>query len=100
LGARRRHPPPRRIRTAIAGGTVIAMTTQCLEGRVDPYVYATGRELERAGVLYLDDLLPETAYAKMLWALGHADDPSRVAELMRTDRAGEFLPRRTNRGPR
>ncbi|EQD27214.1 glutamyl-tRNA(Gln) amidotransferase subunit D [mine drainage metagenome] len=88
------------IRTAIAGGTVIAMTTQCLEGRVDPYVYATGRELERAGVLYLDDLLPETAYAKMLWALGHADDPSRVAELMRTDRAGEFLPRRTNRGPR
>ncbi len=85
------------IRSAISGGAVVGMTTQCLEGRVDPYVYATGRELERAGVLYLDDLLPETAYAKMLWALGHASDPVRVAELLRRDRAGEFLPRRTGR---
>ncbi len=75
-------------------GIVVAMTTQCLEGIVDPYVYATGRELLRAGVLFLDDLLPETAYAKMLWALGHASEPETVRELLVRDRAGEFSVRR------
>ncbi len=83
------------IREATARGVVVAMTTQCLEGIVDPFVYATGRELLRAGVTYLDDLLPETAYVKLLWALGHASSPDAVRELLLRDRAGEFLRRRT-----
>lgn len=78
------------IERAIGSGTVVVMTTQCLEGNVDPFVYATGRELLRAGVLYADDLLPETAHAKLLWALGRARDPSEVRRLMLEDRAGEF----------
>ena len=78
------------IRAATARGVVVAMTTQCLEGNVEPYVYATGRELLRSGVIYLRDLLPETAYAKMVWALGHASDPGEVAKLLTRDRAGEF----------
>ena len=82
------------IREATARGLVVAMTTQCLEGVVDPYVYATGRELLAAGVLYLDDLLPETAYAKLLWALGRASAPEEVRRLLLTDRAGEFHERR------
>jgi glutamyl-tRNA(Gln) amidotransferase subunit D len=87
------------IREAVARGTVVAMTTQCLEGIVDPYVYATGRELLRAGVVYLDDLLPETAYAKLLWALGHASGPEGVRELLLRDRAGEFHRRRPMEAP-
>ncbi len=87
-------PHLRWIREATAAGVVVAMTTQCLGGIVDPYVYATGRELLRAGVLFLDDLLPETAYAKMLWALGHASAPDAVRTLLTTDRAGEFRHRR------
>jgi glutamyl-tRNA(Gln) amidotransferase subunit D len=86
------------IRPAIEGGTVVAMTTQCLEGVVDPYVYATGRRLLEAGVLYLDDLLPETAYAKLLWALGRSDRPAEVRELLLRDRAGEFHRRREAEG--
>lgn len=78
------------IRAATTRGLLVAMTTQCLEGNADPYVYATGRDLLAAGVLYLGDLLPETAYAKLLWALGHSDDPKQVAELMRADRVGEY----------
>ncbi|MCI4340721.1 MAG: Glu-tRNA(Gln) amidotransferase subunit GatD, partial [Thermoplasmata archaeon] len=50
------------IRAAIGRGVVVVMTTQCLAGAVDPYVYATGRELLRAGVVYAEDMLPETAY--------------------------------------
>ena len=82
------------IREATARGAVVAMTTQCLEGVVDPYVYATGRELLRAGVVFLDDLLPETAYAKLLWALGHASTAHEVRELLLRERVGEFHHRR------
>jgi glutamyl-tRNA(Gln) amidotransferase subunit D len=78
------------IRAAIARGVVVAMTTQCLEGNVDPFVYATGRELARAGVVYLGDLLPETAYAKLLWALGHGANAAQVEALLRADVAGEY----------
>jgi len=85
------------IREATARGVVIAMTTQCLEGNVEPYVYSTGRELLRSGVLYLGDLLPETAYAKMVWALGHSSDPKEVAKLLLSDRAGEFHDRHDSR---
>jgi glutamyl-tRNA(Gln) amidotransferase subunit D len=81
------------IRSAIARGTTVAMTTQCLEGVADPYVYATGRELSRAGVLYLGDMLPETAYTKLLWALGRSEDPAVVRELLLAPRAGEVEPR-------
>jgi glutamyl-tRNA(Gln) amidotransferase subunit D len=81
------------IREAVRRGCVVGMTTQCLGGDVDPYVYATGRELLRAGVLYLNDMLPETAYVKLLWALGRSDDPAEVGRLLLADRAGEFEPR-------
>ncbi|HTT26616.1 MAG TPA: Glu-tRNA(Gln) amidotransferase subunit GatD, partial [Thermoplasmata archaeon] len=67
------------IRDAVARGVVVVMTTQCLEGLADPYIYATGRALVQAGVLYARDLLPESAYAKLLWALGQRADPSGVA---------------------
>jgi glutamyl-tRNA(Gln) amidotransferase subunit D len=88
------------IRAAVERGAVVAMTTQCLAGNADPFIYSTGRELSRAGVIYLEDLLPETAYAKMAWALGRSSDPATVAQLLRTDRAGEFLRRHTVEGPR
>ena len=81
------------IREASQRGTIVAMTTQCLAGNADPFVYATGRELQRAGVVFLSDLLPETAYAKLLWALGRSRDVAEVVRLLREDRAGEFRSR-------
>jgi glutamyl-tRNA(Gln) amidotransferase subunit D len=84
------------IRAATARGVVVAMTTQCLAGSVDPYVYATGRELLEAGVVFAGDMLPETAYVKMLWALGQGDDPSEVTRRFLEDRAGERVTRHTD----
>jgi glutamyl-tRNA(Gln) amidotransferase subunit D len=78
------------IRSAVRRGVIVAMTTQCLAGSVDPFVYATGRQLEQAGVVYLVDLLPETAYTKLLWALGHGSTAPEVEALLRADVAGEF----------
>jgi glutamyl-tRNA(Gln) amidotransferase subunit D len=86
------------IRDAIDRGTVVVMTTQCLEGLADPFVYSTGRELLRAGVLYVDDLLPETAYTKLLWALGRSKEPAEVRALMMQDRVGEFVRRHVVEG--
>jgi len=86
------------VRAEVERGAVVAMTTQCLAGTADPYVYSTGRSLERAGVLYLDDLLPETAYAKLVWALGHETDPAGVRRRLLDDRAGEFVRRHRSDG--
>jgi glutamyl-tRNA(Gln) amidotransferase subunit D len=87
------------IRRAVARGAFVGMTTQCLEGAADPYVYATGRELLRAGVTYLGDILPETAYVKLLFALGNATGREAVARYMLEERAGEFCARHPTEEP-
>ena len=54
----------------------------------------------RAGVLYLGDMLPETAYTKLLWALGRSTDPTVVRDAPRRPRrAGEVETASRGRGP-
>ena len=71
-------------------GVVVAMTSQCLEGRVCDRVYDTGRDLLDAGVVEAGDTLPGTAKVKLMWALANRDDP---AEAMRRSVAGELQER-------
>ena len=75
-----------RIRELIEDGTTVAMTSQCLGGRVCDRVYDTGRDLLDAGVVETEDTLPGTAKVKLMWALANTDDPE---ETMRTPVAGE-----------
>jgi glutamyl-tRNA(Gln) amidotransferase subunit D len=56
-------------------GTVVAMTSQCLDGRVCDRVYDTGRDLLDAGVVECGDTLPGTAKVKLMWALANHEDP-------------------------
>jgi glutamyl-tRNA(Gln) amidotransferase subunit D len=79
-----------RIEDLVDDGTVVAMTSQCIEGRVCDRVYDTGRDLLNAGVVEAGDTLPSAAYVKLMWALANADDP-RAA--MRRDLAGELQAR-------
>lgn len=60
----------------VEGGTVVAMTSQCLEGRVCDRVYDTGRDLLDAGVVEAGDTLPGTAKVKLMWALANVADPT------------------------
>ena len=68
----------------------IFMTSQCFYGRVNPHVYSTAREIEKAGVTYLKDMLPETALVKLMWALGHSQKEEDVKKLMLKNFSGEF----------
>lgn len=74
-------------------GISMAMTTQSLFGRVNPYVYSNLRELSTRGVVYCEDMLSETAYMKLMWVLGHTSKPNEVRELMLKNIAGEITER-------
>ncbi|HIH01582.1 TPA: Glu-tRNA(Gln) amidotransferase subunit GatD [Thermoplasmata archaeon] len=80
---------------AVKDGVHVMITTQCLYGAVNLSVYSTGRDMLAAGVVPLGDMLPETAYVKLMWALGQAVEPSEVREMMLTNVAGEITPRRS-----
>jgi len=80
----------KRIRELIDNGSVIVMTSQCIFGRVNMRVYSNGRELLKAGVISGEDMLPEVAYVKLMWALAHAKDRDDVAKIMHTNIAGEI----------
>ena len=81
------------IAAASKAGKPIVMTTQTLQGRVGMRVYATGRDLLQAGVIDGQDMLPEVAFVKLMWALGRTKDPAEVARIMTTDVSGEINPR-------
>ena len=70
-------------------GGLAFITSQCINGRVDLNVYDTGRDLIRAGVLPLEDMLPETALAKAMWVLGIGATGTKARELMSANLAGE-----------
>ena len=74
-------------------GVVMAMTTQCLYGRVHPHVYSNLREVSSRGVVYCEDMLPETAYVKLMWVLGHTKDPQEAREMMLANYVGEITER-------
>jgi len=74
----------------IKNGLVVCMTSQTINGRVDPYVYSTGRELMDAGVIFLEDMLAETAFVKLGYVLGHYGWKTNVKEKMLENMASEL----------
>jgi glutamyl-tRNA(Gln) amidotransferase subunit D len=71
----------------------VVMTSQTLYGRVDMKVYSTGRELLKRGVISGQDMLPETAYVKLMYVLGQTRDYDEVKRLMETNLRGEISER-------
>ncbi|KPV64530.1 MAG: Glutamyl-tRNA(Gln) amidotransferase subunit D [Candidatus Bathyarchaeota archaeon BA2] len=85
------------IKKAVENGMVVAMTSQCIWGRLGMNVYDTGRDLLAIGVLPLEDMLPETALVKLMWVFGSFEpmDVDEAKRLMLTNFAGEINPRST-----
>ncbi|MEN8153536.1 MAG: Glu-tRNA(Gln) amidotransferase subunit GatD [Acidobacteriota bacterium] len=70
-------------------GIAIYMTVQTLWGFVHMFVYDTGRDMMKKGVIPTENMLPEVAYIKLGWALGQTDDPEKVRDIMLTPVNGE-----------
>jgi glutamyl-tRNA(Gln) amidotransferase subunit D len=81
------------IYNAVKRGVIVALASQCIWGRVNMNVYDTGRDLLLRGVIPLEDMFPETALVKLMWVLGQTSDPEEAKDLLKTNIAGEFLPR-------
>lgn len=81
------------IKQAIDNQVSVAMTSQTIFGRVNMRVYSTGRRLLEMDVIPCEDMLPETAYVKLMWVLGHSRDQEKVKEMMLRNYAGEITKR-------
>jgi len=83
-----------KLRKYIKEGFIVCAAAQTINGRLDPKVYSAGRELEKAGVIFLEDMLAETAFVKLGWVLGHSGaawkGKEKVREKMLINIAGEF----------
>lgn len=82
-----------RIKELSKNGTIFAMTSQCLFGRINMKVYSTGRDLLKTGIIPCEDMLPETAYVKLMWALRHSKKRDEVEKIMTTNISGEMTDR-------
>ncbi len=76
------------VKKAIEKGMIICFAPQTIYGRLNPYVYSQAREYKQAGVIFLEDMLPETALIKLSWLLG--TNQKNVKEKMLENYAGEI----------
>jgi len=78
------------IKKAIDNGLIICAAPQTIYGRLDPLVYSPGRKLMKTGIIFLEDMLPETAYVKLGYVLGHREWKSKIKEKMLENISGEL----------
>ncbi|MBR9680972.1 MAG: Glu-tRNA(Gln) amidotransferase subunit GatD [Candidatus Altiarchaeota archaeon] len=67
------------------------VTSQTDHGRTHKHVYSNLRKVSRLGVLYVEDMIPETAYTKLMWVLGNKLETS----IMNQNVKGELSNRTT-----
>ena len=74
-------------------GMIVCATAQTIHGRLNPLIYSNGREILSTGVIYLEDMLSETAFVKLGWVLAKTKNREEVKKLMLTNFAGEISER-------
>ena len=79
-------------------GVHVYMTVQTLWGYVQMYVYETGREMMELGVIPSANMLPEVAFMKLGWVLGHTNDRDKVRDMMLSQVASELTDREPHDG--
>ncbi|MFH0978078.1 MAG: Glu-tRNA(Gln) amidotransferase subunit GatD [Candidatus Woesearchaeota archaeon] len=79
------------IKHALDSGLPVVVSSQSLYGRVHPHVYTNLRKLSvELSCIFVEDMLPEVAYVKLGWVLGHTNDPKKIKEMMLKNYAGEM----------
>ena len=89
-----KHSLIKKIKELIDNGVAIAIAPQTIYGRVHPYVYTNLRKLSiELSCIFAEDMLPEVAYIKLGWVLGHTPKPEEIKQMMLTNYAGEITER-------
>ncbi|MBI2101789.1 Glu-tRNA(Gln) amidotransferase subunit GatD [Candidatus Woesearchaeota archaeon] len=84
----------KKLKELIDNNVAVVISTQTIYGRVHPYVYTNLRKLSvELNCIFAEDMLPETAYVKLGWVLGHTHKIDEVREMMLTNSAGEMSER-------
>ena len=78
------------IEKASTKGLFLGMTSQCIDGRVRMTVYESGRDLLELGIIPLENMIPEVALVKTMWALGNSEDNDGLKKLLLENIASEF----------
>ena len=78
------------VREAVKNGKIIVNVTQCLTGTVNMNIYATGKSLEKAGVVNGYDSTTESALAKLFFLMGKSTDNECVRQMMTRNLKGEI----------
>jgi len=82
------------IKKLIKDGIPVVIAPQTIYGRINTNVYTNLRILyHEAKAIPAEDMLPEVAYIKLGWILGHTKDLEKVREMMLTNIAGEITDR-------
>jgi glutamyl-tRNA(Gln) amidotransferase subunit D len=71
-------------------GLFMGMTSQCIDGMIRMTVYESGRDLLNLGIIPLENMIPETALVKAMWALGNSKNVQEMEVLMKENIALEF----------
>jgi glutamyl-tRNA(Gln) amidotransferase subunit D len=79
------------IKKLVDSGCVVAVTSQCLNGRVSPFVYTNLRKVASTGAIFCEDMLPETALMKLAWLLGNYS-AKEAKQLIGKNLRGEITP--------
>ena len=78
------------VKKANEKGLFLGMTSQCIDGRIRMTVYESGRDLMDLGITPLQDIIPEVALVKAMWALGNSESVEAMKKLMLKNTASEF----------
>jgi len=78
------------VKQAADSGKILLNVTQCLNGKVDMNLYATGLSLLEAGVISGDDITTESALGKLFYLMGEEDDNDSVKALLGKNLKGEI----------
>ncbi len=68
----------------------LGMTSQCIDGRTRMTVYESGRDLLDFGIIPLENMIPEVALVKAMWALGQTQDNEEIKKIMLENIASEI----------
>ena len=78
------------VKKANEKGIFLGMTSQCIDGRVRMTVYESGRDLLELGIIPLENMIPEVALVKAMWAIGNYQNLEEIKKIMLENIASEI----------